>query len=113
MTLRADENAVGGPALSLLDEQAFGIRLLDDPGGGQARGAEFGGHFVERIARPVAGVVHAVTLLVITLFAGPLAARIPLAALAAILVVVAYNMSEWRTFRAEIQMAPRSDTARA
>jgi SulP family sulfate permease len=59
---------------------------------------------------PVAGIVHALTLLLITLFAGRWAARIPLAALAAILVVVAYNMSEWRTFRSEIRTAPRSDT---
>ncbi|HEX9893275.1 MAG TPA: SulP family inorganic anion transporter, partial [Gemmatimonadales bacterium] len=60
---------------------------------------------------PVAGIVHAVTLLAITLFAGAWAARIPLAALAAILVVVAYNMSEWRSFRDEIRTAPRSDSA--
>jgi SulP family sulfate permease len=60
---------------------------------------------------PVAGVIHAATLLAITLFAGAWAARIPLAALAAILLVVAYNMSEWRTFRAEIRTAPRSDSA--
>jgi SulP family sulfate permease len=60
---------------------------------------------------PVAGVVHAITLLGITLFAGAWAARIPLAALAAILVVVAYNMSEWRTFRAEILTGSRSDSA--
>jgi SulP family sulfate permease len=59
---------------------------------------------------PVAGIVHALALLLITLFAGRWAARIPMAALAAILVVVAYNMSEWRTFRAEIRTAPRSDT---
>ena len=59
---------------------------------------------------PVAGIVHALALLVITLFAGRWAARIPMAALAAILVVVAYNMSEWRTFRAEVRTAPRSDT---
>jgi SulP family sulfate permease len=60
---------------------------------------------------PIAGIVHAVTLLAITLFAGAWAARIPLAALAAILVVVAYNMSEWRSFRDEIRTAPRSDSA--
>lgn len=60
---------------------------------------------------PVAGIVHAVVLLVITLFAGRLAQRIPLAALAAILVMVSYHMSEWRTFRAEIRTAPRSDAA--
>ena len=43
---------------------------------------------------PVAGIVHALTLLAITLFAAPFAARIPLAALAAILVIVAWHMSE-------------------
>ncbi|MEK6688795.1 MAG: SulP family inorganic anion transporter [Gemmatimonadota bacterium] len=58
---------------------------------------------------PVAGIVHAFVLLVITLFLGRLAGRIPLAALAGILVVVAYHMSEWRTFRAELRTAPRSD----
>ena len=47
---------------------------------------------------PIAGIVHAVTLLLIMLVAAPLAGRIPLACLAGILVVVAYNMSEWRTF---------------
>ena len=45
---------------------------------------------------PIAGVVHAFTLLVIVLVAAPLARFIPLATLAAILMVVAYNMSEWR-----------------
>jgi SulP family sulfate permease len=45
---------------------------------------------------PVAGVVHALTLLLILLFAAPLARHIPLAVLAAILMVVAYNMGEWR-----------------
>lgn len=45
---------------------------------------------------PVAGVVHALTLLAIVLAAAPLARFIPLATLAAILLVVAYNMSEWR-----------------
>lgn len=59
---------------------------------------------------PVAGMVHAVTLLLITLFVGRWAGLIPLAALAAILVVVAYNMSEWRVFVAEFR-APRSDVA--
>lgn len=47
---------------------------------------------------PVAGIVHAVTLLLIMLFFGKWAAQIPLACLAGILVVVAYNMSEWRSF---------------
>ncbi len=44
---------------------------------------------------PVAGVVHALTLLLILVFAAPLARHIPLAVLAAILMVVAYNMGEW------------------
>lgn len=57
---------------------------------------------------PVAGMVHAFTLLLITLFFGKLAALIPLATLAAILVVVSYHMSEWRTFRSELT-APKSD----
>jgi sulfate permease, SulP family len=59
---------------------------------------------------PVAGVVHALTLLLITLFFGRWAALIPLATLAAILVVVAYHMSEWRTFRSELS-SPKSDAA--
>jgi SulP family sulfate permease len=58
---------------------------------------------------PVAGIVHAITLLLITLFFGRLAGLVPFATLAAILVVVAYHMSEWRGFRSEFY-APRSDT---
>ncbi len=45
---------------------------------------------------PVAGMVHALTLLAVLLFAAPLAQYIPLAVLAAILMVVSYNMGEWR-----------------
>ena len=45
---------------------------------------------------PVAGLVHALTLLLILLVAAPLARFIPLATLAAVMFVVAYNMSEWR-----------------
>src|ERR1044071_4326793 len=59
---------------------------------------------------PVAGIVHAATLLLITLFFGRWAALIPLAALAAILVMVAYHMSEWRAVRAELG-GERSDAA--
>jgi SulP family sulfate permease len=59
---------------------------------------------------PVAGIVHAVTLLLITLFFGRWAALIPLASLAAILVMVAYHMSEWRTVRAELK-GSKSDAA--
>lgn len=49
---------------------------------------------------PFAGMIHAVVLLLILLFLMPLAGYIPMACLAGVLVIVAYNMSEWRTFRA-------------
>jgi SulP family sulfate permease len=45
---------------------------------------------------PVAGMIHALTLLCVLLFAAPLASYIPMAALAGILMIVAYNMGEWR-----------------
>lgn len=48
---------------------------------------------------PLAGVIHAAVLLLIYLFLMPYAIYIPLSCLAAILVMVAYNMSEWRTFK--------------
>src|SRR5438270_528804 len=57
---------------------------------------------------PLAGMMHAVTLLLILVFLGKWAAMVPLCALAAILVVVAYHMSEWRSF-AGLLRAPRSD----
>lgn len=47
---------------------------------------------------PVAGIIHAIVLLLIVLFLGDLTRHIPMACLAGILVIVAYNMSEWRTF---------------
>jgi SulP family sulfate permease len=47
---------------------------------------------------PVAGIVHALTVLLVLLIAAPLAAYVPLAALAAILLFVAWNMGEWREF---------------
>lgn len=47
---------------------------------------------------PVAGIIHSIVLLLIVLFLGDLTKHIPMACLAGILVVVAYNMSEWRTF---------------
>jgi SulP family sulfate permease len=59
---------------------------------------------------PVAGMVHAVTLLLIMLFIGKWAALIPMATLAGILVVVAYNMSEWESF-VSVLKGPRSDVA--
>lgn len=59
---------------------------------------------------PVAGLIHAVVLLLILLCLGPLTKHIPMACLAGVLVVVAYNMSEWRTFRA-LMSNPKSDVA--
>ena len=59
---------------------------------------------------PVAGIVHAATLLLILLFLGKWAALIPLATLSGILIVVAYHMSEWKNFRS-IMSGPRSDIA--
>jgi len=59
---------------------------------------------------PVAGIVHAFTLLLLTAVFGRWASSIPMAVLAAILVVVAYHMSEWRSFLAELR-SPLSDVA--
>lgn len=57
---------------------------------------------------PVAGMIHAIVLLAIMLFFGQWAALIPMAALAGILLVVAYNMSEWRLF-IKLFRGPKSD----
>lgn len=57
---------------------------------------------------PVAGVIHAVVLLLIFLFAMPLINLVPMACLAAVLIMVSYNMSGWRTVRA-IFKNPKSD----
>lgn len=57
---------------------------------------------------PVAGIIHAVVLLLILLFLMPLAQYIPMACLAGVLVIVSYNMSEWRTFKA-LMKNPKSD----
>lgn len=59
---------------------------------------------------PVAGMIHAVVLLLILLFLGPLTKFIPMACLAGVLVVVSYNMSEWRTFKGLLRN-PKSDVA--
>lgn len=59
---------------------------------------------------PISGMVHSITLLLIMLVFMPLAKFIPLTTLSAILIIVSYNMSEWRTFKA-ILKAPKSDIA--
>jgi SulP family sulfate permease len=106
------DGMIGGRHRSNMELVAQGVANIASPlfGGIPATGA------IARTATnvknggrtPVAGMVHALTLLLITLFFGGLAAYIPFATLAAILVVVAYHMSEWRAFRAEFT-APRSD----
>ena len=60
------------------------------------------------VRTPVAGMIHAVVLLLILLFLMPLAQFIPMACLAGVLVVVSYNMSGWRTFKALLKN-PKSD----
>ena len=59
---------------------------------------------------PVAGIVHAVVLLLILLFLMPLAQYIPMGCLAGVLVIVSYNMSGWRTFKALLKN-PKSDVS--
>ena len=57
---------------------------------------------------PIAGVIHALVLLLIFLVLMPLASYIPMACLAGVLVMVSYNMSGWRTFRS-LMKNPKSD----
>ncbi len=59
---------------------------------------------------PIAGMVHAVVLLAVLLVLMPYASLIPMPTIAAILFIVAYNMSEWREFVAIIKHSPKSDT---
>ncbi len=60
---------------------------------------------------PVAGMVHSVVLLLVLIFLMPYAALIPMPAIAAILFMVAYNMSEWREFIDVVKTSPKSDAA--
>jgi len=108
------DGMIGGRHRSNMELVAQGVANVVSPlfGGMPATGA------IARTATnvknggrtPVAGMTHAVTLLLITLFFGRWAALIPLATLAGILVVVAFHMSEWRTFISEFS-APKSDVA--
>ncbi len=108
------DGMIGGRHRSNMELVAQGIANIASPifGGIPATGA------IARTATnvknggrtPVAGLVHVVMLLLIMLFFGRWAALVPMATLAAILVVVAYRMSEWRTFRGELR-APKSDVA--
>src|ERR1700704_5333798 len=108
------DGMIGGRHRSNMELVAQGIANIATPifGGIPATGA------IARTATniknggrtPIAGITHAITLLLITLFFGRWAGLIPLATLAAILVVVAFHMSEWRTFVSEFR-APKSDVA--
>jgi SulP family sulfate permease len=108
------DGMIGGRHRSNMELVAQGIANIASPlfGGIPATGA------IARTATnvknggrtPVAGMTHALTLLLITVFFGRYAGVIPLATLAGILVIVAYHMSEWRTFIAELR-APKSDIA--
>jgi SulP family sulfate permease len=108
------DGMIGGRHRSNMELVAQGIANIITPlfGGIPATGA------IARTATnvknggrtPVAGMIHALTLLLITLFFASYAALIPMAVLASILVVVAWHMSEWRTFR-DILQSPRSDVA--
>lgn len=60
---------------------------------------------------PIAGMVHAVVLLLILVVLMPFAAYIPMPTIAAILFTVAYNMCGWRTFKKLVQTSPKSDIA--
>ena len=106
------DGMIGGRHRSNMELVAQGVANIASPlfGGMPATGA------IARTATniksggrtPVAGIVHALTLLLITLFFGRWAELIPLAVLAAIVLVVAYHLSEWRVFVHELQ-APKSD----
>jgi len=106
------DGMIGGKHRSNMELVAQGIANVASPlfGGIPATGA------IARTAvnvhnggrTPVAGMVHAVTLLLIMIFLGKWARLIPMATLAGILVVVAYRMSEWRSFKM-ILNSPKSD----
>ena len=59
---------------------------------------------------PISGMVHSVVLLMVLLFLMPYAGLIPMPTIAAILFMVAYNMSEWKKFVSVVKTAPKSDT---
>lgn len=106
------DGMIGGRHKSNMELVAQGIANIASPlfGGMPATGAiaRTATNVKNGARTPVAGMIHALTLLLITLFFGTWAARIPLAALAAILIVVAYHMSEWRAFGIVLR-SPKSD----
>jgi SulP family sulfate permease len=108
------DGMIGGRHRSNMELVAQGVANIVSPlfGGIPATGAiaRTATNVKNGARTPVAGIIHSFTLLVITVFAGRWAGLIPMATLAAILVVVSYHMSEWRTFLAELR-SPKSDVA--
>ena len=108
------DGMIGGRHRSNMELVAQGVANIASPlfGGIPATGA------IARTATnvknggrtPVAGIIHAATLLLIAVVFGKWAALVPMATLAGILMLVAYQMSEWRVFRAELR-GPREDAA--
>ncbi len=108
------DGMIGGKHRSNMELVAQGLANIASPlfGGIPATGA------IARTATniknggrtPVAGIVHAVVVLLIMIFLGRWVKLIPLAALGAILVMVSYHMSEWRTF-VGLFKSPKSDVA--
>lgn len=106
------DGMIGGKHRSNMELIAQGLANIASPifGGIPATGA------IARTATniknggrtPVAGIIHAVTLLLIMLFFGKYARLIPMATLAAILIIVSYNMSEWHSFKSLLK-SPKSD----
>ena len=106
------DGMIGGKHRSNMELIAQGIANIITPlfGGIPATGA------IARTATniknggrtPVAGIIHSLTLLIIMIFFGKYAKLIPLATLAAILIMVSYNMSEWKSFRSLLK-SPKSD----
>jgi len=108
------DGMIGGNHKSNMELVAQGVANIISPifGGIPATGA------IARTATnvknggrtPIAGIVHAFTLFIILLFVGKWVTLIPISCLAGILVVVSYNMSEWRSFISIIKSS-KSDTA--
>src|SRR6476469_9526544 len=112
----ADLRGLVGPAFTIAAlgaiESLLSAMVADGMIGGRHRSnMELVAQGIANIASPpVAGIVHAVTLLLIALVFGKWAALVPMATLAGVLMLVAYQMSEWRVFRAEFR-GPREDAA--
>lgn len=108
------DGMIGGKHKSNMELIAQGVANIFSPifGGIPATGA------IARTATniknggrtPIAGIVHAIVLLLILMAFGKVAEKIPLACLAGVLIVVSYHMSEWRSFRSLLK-APSSDIA--